>query len=104
MFGSSHSACPATRPSTAMLLERTTPADDTRDEILPLIYGELRKLAMSFLARERPGHTLQPTALVHEAYLRLVDQQQVEWRNRSQFMGVAAVMMRRILVNHARER
>lgn len=59
---------------------------------------------MWYLAREREGHTLQPTALVHEAYLKLVDQRQVDWRNRAQFIGVAAVLMRRILVNHARDR
>ena len=75
-----------------------------REEMLPLVYDELRRLASWHLARERPGHTLQPTALVHEAYLRLIDQQQVDWRNRAQFIGVAAVMMRRILVTHARGR
>src|SRR5688572_32936707 len=56
------------------------------------------------MRRERPDHTLQPTALVHEAYLRLIDQERVDWRNRAQFVGVAAMMMRRILVNHARDR
>ena len=75
-----------------------------RDQMLPLIYQELRRLARAFLARERSGHTLQPTALVHEAYLKLVGQRQVDWTNRAQFIGVAAVMMRRILVNHARDR
>jgi RNA polymerase sigma-70 factor (ECF subfamily) len=74
------------------------------DQLLPLIYGELRRLAASYLRRERPGHTLQPTALVHEAYVRMLDQRQVDWANRAQFMGLAAVMMRRILVNHARDR
>jgi RNA polymerase sigma factor (TIGR02999 family) len=72
------------------------------DELLPLIYGELRRLAGSYFRRERPNHTLQPTALVHEAYLRLVDQTQVEWRNRAHFLAVAATQMRRILVDHAR--
>ena len=72
--------------------------------MLPLVYDELRRLARAFLARERSDHTLQPTALVHEAYLRLIDQRQVDWKNRAQFVGVAAVMMRRILVNHARDR
>jgi RNA polymerase sigma factor (TIGR02999 family) len=61
-------------------------------------------LAARYLSRERPDHTLQPTALVHEAYLRLVNQREVDWRNRAQFIGVAAGMMRRILVNHARDR
>lgn len=73
-------------------------------ELLPLVYEELRRLAAGYLRRERPDHTLQPTALVHEAYLRLIDQQRVDWSNRAQFVGLAAVMMRRILVNHARDR
>lgn len=72
--------------------------------MLPIVYGELRRLAASYLRRERPGHTLQPTALVHEAYVRLIDQRQIDWSNRAQFVGIAAVMMRRILVNHARDR
>ena len=79
-------------------------ANGAPDHLLPLIYGELRRLAASYLRRERPGHTLQPTALVHEAYVRLLDQRKVDWSNRAQFMGLAAVMMRRILVNHARDR
>jgi RNA polymerase sigma factor (TIGR02999 family) len=74
------------------------------DEMLPVVYDELHRLAVQYLSREDPGHTLQPTALVHEAYLRLVDQRRVDWRNRAQFLGVAAGMMRRILVNHARDR
>ena len=74
------------------------------DQMLPLVYDELHRLAARYLSRERPGHTLQPTALVHEAYLRLIGQRQVDWRNRAQFLGVAAGMMRRILVNHARDR
>ena len=84
---------------------RNPPLDPAApDRLLPIVYGELRRLAASYLRRERPGHTLQPTALVHEAYLRLVDQRQVDWSNRAQVMGLAAVMMRRILVNHARDR
>ena len=67
----------------------------------PAIYDELRRLASSYLRDERPDHTLQPTALVHEAYLRLLDQHQVDYGNRAQFLGVAAQMMRRILTNHA---
>jgi RNA polymerase sigma factor (TIGR02999 family) len=74
------------------------------DRLLPIVYAELRRLAASYLRRERPDHTLQPTALVHEAFMRLIDQRQVDWSNRSQFLGLAAVMMRRILVNHARDR
>jgi RNA polymerase sigma-70 factor (ECF subfamily) len=74
------------------------------DEMVPVVYDELHRLAVQYLSREDPGHTLQPTALVHEAYLRLVDQRRVDWRNRAQFLGVAAGMMRRILVSHARQR
>jgi RNA polymerase sigma factor (TIGR02999 family) len=74
------------------------------DQMLPVLYEELHRLASQYLGREATGHTLQPTALVHEAYLRLVDQRRVDWRNRAQFLGVAANMMRRILVNHARDR
>ncbi len=71
-------------------------------ELVPLLYDELRRMASRYLQRERPGHTLQATALVHEAYLRLVDQKGVEWQNRSHFFGVAAQQMRRILVDYAR--
>jgi RNA polymerase sigma factor (TIGR02999 family) len=67
----------------------------------PVLYEELRRLARHFLAAERSDHTLQPTALVHEAYLRLVNQQMVDWRNRAHFLAMAATMMRRILINHA---
>jgi RNA polymerase sigma factor (TIGR02999 family) len=74
------------------------------DRLVPLVYDELRRRAAAALARERPGHTLQPTALVHEAYLRLVGQRRAAWRNRAQFLAVAAEMMRRILVDHARAR
>lgn len=75
---------------------------DAADELFPLVYDELRRLAQSYLRQERSGHTLQPTALVHEAYLRLVDQTRVNWQNRSHFYGIAAQMMRRILIDHAR--
>lgn len=75
---------------------------DARDELLPLVYEELRRRAAAYLRRERADHTLQPTALIHEAYLRLVGQQRVAWQNRAQFFGLAAQMMRRILVDHAR--
>ena len=71
------------------------------DQILPLVYDELRRLARSYLRRERSDHTLQATALVHEAYLRLIDQHSVTWQNRAHFFGIASQMMRRILVNHA---
>lgn len=75
-----------------------------RELMTPLVYDELRRLAAGYLRRERPGHTLQPTALVHEAYMRLIDQRRVDWSNRAQFIGLAAVMMRRVLVNYARDR
>jgi RNA polymerase sigma factor (TIGR02999 family) len=74
------------------------------DELTPLVYKELRQLAASYLRKERQGHTLQPTALVHEAYLRLVDQSSPNWQNRSHFYGVAARLMRQILVDHARRK
>jgi RNA polymerase sigma factor (TIGR02999 family) len=75
---------------------------DVLPELLPLVYDELRRLAASYLRRERADHTLQPTALVHEAYLKLVDQRLDRWQNRSHFFGIAAQAMRRILVDHAR--
>lgn len=71
------------------------------DELMPVVYGELRRMALSFLRRERPNHTLQPTALAHEVYLRLADQRRLEDKDRAQFFGLAAQMMRRILINHA---
>lgn len=74
---------------------------DVLDQLLPLVYDELRGIAGAYLMRERAGHTLQPTALVHEAYMRLIDQRTADWRNRAQFYGLAAQMMRRILINHA---
>ena len=74
------------------------------DALTPLVYNELRKLAKSYLRRERVGHTLEGTALVHEAYLRLIDQREVEWRNRNHFFALAAELIRRILVDHARAR
>ena len=77
---------------------------DALDELMPIVYEELRKLARSYLRAERPEHTLQPTALVNEAYLRLVDQRNVRWQNRRHFFGIAAQLMRRILVDHARKR
>ena len=72
------------------------------DALMPLVYSELRRLAANYLRRERQNHTLQPTALVNEAYLKLVDQRSPHWQNRAQFYGVAAQLMRRILVDHAR--
>ncbi len=72
------------------------------NQLLPLVNDELRRLARNYLRRENPSHTLQPTALVNEAYLRLIDQRQVQWQNRAHFFGIAAQLMRRILVDHAR--
>ena len=72
------------------------------DDVIRVVYQQLRRMADHYLRLESPGHTLQPTALVHEAYLRLIDQTQVSWQNRAHFFGVAAQMMRRILVDHAR--
>ena len=74
------------------------------NELTPSIYNELRNLARAYLRRERFDHTLEGTALVHEAYMRLVDQRGMEWRNRSHFFGIAAELIRRILVDHARAR
>ena len=75
-----------------------------REDLVPLVYQQLRQRAAAYLRRERRDHTLQPTALVNEAYIRLMGQQRVTWLNRAQFFGVAAQIMRRILVDHARER
>jgi RNA polymerase sigma factor (TIGR02999 family) len=87
-----------------LLLKRFSSGDEQAlAELIPQIYDELRRLASFYLQSERVNHTLQTTALVHEAYLRLVDQKQVEWSNRNHFFGVAAQMMRRILVDHARK-
>ncbi len=72
------------------------------DQLLPLVYAELRRVAARQLRNERADHTLQPTALIHEVYIRLVDQRQVDWQNRAHFFGVSAQVMRRILVDHAR--
>jgi len=74
------------------------------EKLLPIIYDELHRQAVRAFSRERAGHTLQPTALVNEVYLRLVSQHEMKWQNRAQFLGIAAQMMRRILVSHARSR
>ena len=75
-----------------------------RDQLMPLVYDELRRLAHRYMGRERGNHTLQTSALVNEAYLRLIDQRNVRWQNRAHFFGIAAQMMRRILVDYARKR
>jgi len=77
---------------------------EAMDELLPLVYDDLRRRAAGYLRQERPDHTLQTTALVHEAYLKLVDQRQVDWKNRDHFFAIAAQAMRRILVDHAKSR
>jgi RNA polymerase sigma factor (TIGR02999 family) len=97
-------ARPARDAVTRLLVDWGHGDEQARDQLVPAVYDQLRRLAGAYMRRERGGHTLQPTALVHEAYLRLVDQRQVDWKNRAQFVGLAAVMMRRILVNHARDR
>lgn len=92
------------RDVTALLKDWSAGDRQALERLMPLVYGELRKLAASYLRVERRDHTLQPTALVHEAFLRLVDQRSVDWANRAHFFGIAAQMMRRILVDHARKR
>ncbi len=89
---------------TRLLLDLSNGAPEAFDRLLPVVYGELKVLAGAQLRRERPDHTLSPTALVHEAFLRLVDQQAVSWEGRSHFFGIAARAMRQILVDHARRR
>jgi len=93
-----------THEVTRLLAEWAKGKHKALDELTPLVYRELRQLAASYLRKERSGHTLQPTALVHEAYLRLVDQSSPNWQNRSHFYGVAARLMRQILVDHARSK
>ncbi len=89
---------------TALLQEINDGAVSAPDKLLPLVYDELRKLAQSYMRNERPDHTLQATALVHDAYIRLVDWENVSWQNRAHFFSVAAQVMRNILVNHAIKR
>ena len=88
---------------TLLLKELSSGRKDAGDRLIPLIYVELRKMAARYMSGERPGHTLQPTALVHEAYLKLVNQASADWKNRAHFFAVAAQVMRHILVDHARE-
>jgi RNA polymerase sigma factor (TIGR02999 family) len=89
---------------TALLAELKLGRKDALDRLMPLVYRELRRVAGNCMRDERPGHTLQPTALVHEAFLRLVEQDYTNWQNRAQFVGVAGQLMRRLLVDHARGR
>ncbi|HWE49693.1 MAG TPA: sigma-70 family RNA polymerase sigma factor [Bryobacteraceae bacterium] len=108
MFSQLHSVKIDTKvegESLTVLLRQVKEGDkDALDSLVPIAYAELRRLADSYLRRERSDHTLQPTALIHEAYLRLVDQDQPDYRSRSHFFGVAAQLMRQILVDHARTR
>ncbi|HEV8382527.1 MAG TPA: sigma-70 family RNA polymerase sigma factor [Gemmatimonadales bacterium] len=89
---------------TGLLLRWSQGDAQALDQLLPLVYGECRRIAERQLRRERPDHTLSPTALVHELYLQLVDQRRATWQNRAHFFAVAAQLMRRILVDHARSR
>src|SRR5919202_362276 len=95
---------PSTHEVTQLLIAWSDGDKSALDRLMPLIYEELRRLAHRYMSRERAGHTLQTTALVNEAYLRLVDWKEVRWQNRAHFFGVAAQMMRRILVDFARSR
>jgi RNA polymerase sigma factor (TIGR02999 family) len=95
---------PESKGVTEFLIDLSNGDERAADELLPVVYDELRRIARFYMSRERPSHTLQATALVHETYLRLIDQRKVDWHNRAHFLGLAAEMMRRILVNHARDR
>lgn len=92
-----------TQRVTDLLVKLSDGKREVVDQLLPLIYDELKRLAANYLRRERADHTLQPTALVNEAYLKMVDITQVSWQNKAHFIGVAANQMRRILVDHARK-
>ena len=99
-------ASPASAPGdvTSLLLDWRGGREEALEELMPIVYEELGRLAKAHLARERPDHTLQPTDLVHETYLKLVDQRRADWKSRAHFFAVAARLMRRILVDHARAR
>jgi len=94
---------PPPKDVTQLLVDWSGGNKDAMDQLLPLVYDELRRLANHYLAHERPDHTLQPTALVHEAYLRLVATRNRAFRSRAYFFGVASQLMRRVLVDHARK-
>ncbi|MGA3328228.1 MAG: ECF-type sigma factor [Terriglobia bacterium] len=87
---------------TNLLVQLKNGNRDAQERLIPLVYAELRRVAGHYMRGEQPGHTLQATALVHEAYLRLAGQKDISWQNRAHFFGVAANIMRRILVDHAR--
>jgi RNA polymerase sigma-70 factor (ECF subfamily) len=91
------------QPNITLVLERWSNGEQSAlDELVPLIYNELRRLAGNYIFRERQDHTLQPTALINEVFVRLIDQHDIRWQNRAHFFGIAAKLMRRILVDHAR--
>src|ERR1700719_5145954 len=97
--------CPASAARVSELLLNWGHGDQgAREELIPLVYAELRRIARRYLLQERPDHTLQSGALVHEAYLRLLHEKSPHWQNRAHFFGVAAQLMRHILVDHARGR
>ena len=105
MLGFQSSSMESSRSEVTALLQLWSDGrKEALDRLLPQIYAELQRLASSYLRRERPDHTLQATALVHEAFIKLVDQRAVRWQNRAHFFGIAAQAMRRILVDHARAR
>src|SRR5271169_1836318 len=87
---------------TVLLSELSRGNEEAADKLVPLVYSELKRLAGGYMRRERPEHTLQATALVHEAYLKLVQQRSVDWQGKAHFFGIAAQLMRRILIDHAR--
>lgn len=93
-----------THKITRMLCEWSDGKQEALEELMPLVYTELHRQAARFMRRENPAHTLQPTALIHETYLKLIDQREVSWKNRAHFFAIAAKLMRRILVDHARNR
>ena len=95
---------PSPEEVTQLLVAWRNGDQNARDELIPLVYQELHRLAHQYMSRERPGHTLQTSALVNEAFLRLADQRDVQWQNRAHFIGIAGQMMRRILVDYARNR
>lgn len=95
---------PTTHEVTQLLMAWSDGDESALDQLVPLVEAELHRLAKLYLSQERPGHTLQTTALVNEAYLRLIDWKNVHWQNRAHFFGVSAGLMRRILVDHARSR
>ncbi|MDQ3013147.1 MAG: sigma-70 family RNA polymerase sigma factor [Acidobacteriota bacterium] len=94
---------PASQDLTQLLAAWSNGDQAALEELLPLVNAELRQLAKRYMRRESPGHTLQTSALVNEAYIRLIDQKQVRWQNRAHFFGIAAQLMRRILIDHARK-